>query len=241
MQPLSQPASLTSQAYDALLDEICDGRLAANTRLVQDLLASRLGVSRQPIQQALLLLRQDGVVQETGRRGLVVAPLDPTLMRHHYRIRGALDALAASLAAERCAISAEQAAAATARGAELVEAGEAAVAGGSIRAMIDRDVAFHEFIYESSDNPLLVGTARPHWRYLRRVMGEVLRRAQQPPAVWQQHRAILAAITRGDAIAAEEFARQHVEVAAERLARSLDATNEPADNEPQGNADERAS
>ena len=105
MKPLAPAASLVSQAYDAILDEICDGGLPAGTHLVQEALADLLGVSRQPIQQALLLLRNDGVVQDAGRRGLLVPALDLEMMQHRYRIRAALDALAARLTAERCAAS----------------------------------------------------------------------------------------------------------------------------------------
>jgi DNA-binding GntR family transcriptional regulator len=43
-----------------MLDEIADGTLVPKTHLVQESLAERYGISRQPIQQALLLLKNDG-------------------------------------------------------------------------------------------------------------------------------------------------------------------------------------
>ncbi len=233
MEPLALQASLVAQAYEAILGEISDGRLPANTRLVQALLAERLGVSRQPVQQALFLLKKDGVVQSAGKRGLIVAPLDLTLIQQHYRVRGALDALAASLAAERCGASAEVAAEVERQASPIVAAGQAAVATGSITAMVEQDAAFHAMIYEASGNPLIAPTAACHWRYLRRVMAEVLRHAEPPPAIWQQHQAILGAILRGDPIASDEFARQHAEVAAASLARSV-----AADDAEQGGSDE---
>ena len=70
---LTPQSSLVEQAYEAILGEIADGTPAPNTHLVQEVLAARYGVSRQPIQQALLLLRSDGIAQDVGRRGLVVA------------------------------------------------------------------------------------------------------------------------------------------------------------------------
>ena len=45
-------------------------------RCARSMLAERFNVSRQPVQQALLLLRNQGMVREFGRRGLEVAPLD---------------------------------------------------------------------------------------------------------------------------------------------------------------------
>ena len=59
---LTPQPSLVEQAYEALLGEIADGTLAPDMHLVQELLAERYGVSRQPIQQAPLLLKTDGLV-----------------------------------------------------------------------------------------------------------------------------------------------------------------------------------
>ncbi|NIR59688.1 MAG: GntR family transcriptional regulator, partial [Gammaproteobacteria bacterium] len=77
---------LAEQVYQAILDEICDGTLSPGAHLVQEQLAERLGVSRQPIQQAIALLKADGLVEEAGKRGVRVTPLDATAMRHHYEI-----------------------------------------------------------------------------------------------------------------------------------------------------------
>lgn len=221
----SQP-SLVEQAYEAILDEICDGELSANTHLVQEAIAARLGVSRQPVQQALLLLKNDGVVQDAGRRGLIVAPLEPATIRHHYQVRAALDALAARLAAQGCASSAEVAARTQREGERIVAAGFAVVDSGSVKEMIAKDIEFHAFIYEASGNPILKPTAQLHWRYLRRVMGEVLRGAEPPHAIWHQHREILDAIVSGNAGASENLALRHIKIAAESLADGLTLTTE---------------
>jgi len=66
------PPSRTEQVYEAIVDDICTGRLTPGTPLRQELLAERFNVSRQPVQQALLLLRNQGLVREFGRRGLEV-------------------------------------------------------------------------------------------------------------------------------------------------------------------------
>ncbi|MDC1198805.1 GntR family transcriptional regulator [bacterium] len=88
MKPILAAPSLTDQVYDAIVDDICDGSLPAGAHLVQERLASKLGVSRQPVQQAMALLKANGMVEEIGGRGLRVAPLDLTQMRQRYEIRG---------------------------------------------------------------------------------------------------------------------------------------------------------
>lgn len=221
MKLLKPQVGLTAQVYQALLDEICGGKLTPGTHLIQEQLAADLGVSRQPIQQALAMLKNDGLLQELGKRGLFVAPLDLAEMHHHYEIRAALDGLAARRAAERCAASKQLSADVKEEGAAKIAAGKVAIAKASIAQMIASDLAFHTFVYEASGNPLLAPTAALHWRQLRRVMGEVLRKAEPPESIWRQHAAILDAIVRGDAERAEAEAIAHVGTAAARLERAL--------------------
>ncbi|HEY5718988.1 MAG TPA: GntR family transcriptional regulator [Gammaproteobacteria bacterium] len=222
MKRIVPTPSRAEQAYQAILDQICDGALAPGTHLVQEQLAARLGVSRQPIQQAMARLKSDGLVEELGARGLYVAPLDLAAMDQHYAIRVALDELAVRLAAGRAKASPGAAAAIARDGEAILATGEAAVAAGDVSQMVRHDVAFHRFLYAASGNDLLAGTAEPHWRYLRRVMGEVLRFAEPGQAIWQQHREILEAVVAGDAVRAIERTRRHVGGAAERLKRAFD-------------------
>lgn len=221
----SQP-SLTQQVYDAIVDEICGGALRAGAHLVQEQLAAQFGVSRQPIQQAMALLKADGLVEEIGRRGLRVTPLDLELMRHHYDIRAALDGLAARMAALRARDVPGAAAEMAARGRVILQRGEAAVDAGDVGDQVRADAAFHGLVYEGSGNSLLARTAEPHWRFLRRAMGEVLRYAEAPREIWRQHAEILAAVVEGDPALAEKRAVEHDILAAETLYRALAGRDE---------------
>ena len=223
---LDSAPSLTDQVYNAIVDEICDGRLQAGTHLVQERLAERYGISRQPIQQAMARLKADGMVEELGRRGLFVAPLDPVRMRDHYGIRAALDRWAARTAAERAAADPGFAARLEKQGTQALEAGFAAVEAGDTAAQVRCDSAFHFVIYDASGNGLAATTAEPHWRFLRRAMGAVLREVQSPDEIWRQHRTILKAIIAGDGATAERLAGEHALDAADRLARALSAEKE---------------
>ncbi|MEQ8604553.1 MAG: GntR family transcriptional regulator [Marivibrio sp.] len=217
MSVIRTSPGLTDQVYQALLDEICRGALPAGAHLVQEQIARRLGVSRQPVQQAMALLKADGMVEEGGGRGLRVAPLDLERMRAHYEIRASLDGLAARGAARRAAARADVARAIEGRGRAILDAGAAAVGAGDTAEQIRQDEAFHALLYEMSGNPLLAKTAEPHWRFLRRVMGEVLRCAETPEDIWTQHAGILAPVVAGDAAEAEARAVGHIENAAEKL------------------------
>ena len=54
---------LSERIHDAVLEAICSGELKAGTRLTQEELAQRFGVSRQPVLQAMMLLRREGFPQ----------------------------------------------------------------------------------------------------------------------------------------------------------------------------------
>ena len=221
MSAITIQPRLVEQVYEAILSEITDGRLPPNARLIQDELAAAYGVSRQPVQQALLLLRNHGLVRDAPRRGLVVSPLDVEFVRNLYEVRAVLEGLAARMAAEH---GSERA---TTDGQALIEKGRAAVESGSVTKQIAADMAFHSFLYEVSGNPLIGETTAPHWHYLRRVMGEVLRDDEKiPGSIWDEHAAILNAVAAGDANKAETSGRQHISRAAKIFVARLQAHHE---------------
>lgn len=211
LAPLPAEPDLVERAYTALLRSISEGDLAPGTRLTQEEIAASLGVSRQPVLQALRQLKHDGFVIDAGRRGLMVAPLDPALITQVYQLRAALDALAARLAAERRA----------SLDAGLIVQGEKAAKSRRVAAMIDADVAFHNAIYEASGNPLIADSANRHWAHIRRAMGAVLSTAGARESVWDEHAAIAAAIRAGDAALAERLSREHGDRAAQALVAAL--------------------
>lgn len=198
------------EVYKSLLDAITTGALAPGERVTQDELAEKLNVSRSPILQALRLLKKEGLFEEAPGRGLIVSKLDPSRIVHLYRVRGAMDALAARLAAERKAHIP----------AHLIDAGRAAAAGSDVRALIDADIAFHTAIYEASDNPYILDTAALHWIHLRRVMGAVLQNRTGRIGLWDEHAAIAAAIEGGHADVASNLSEHHAALAHQSLVGS---------------------
>src|SRR5882757_1116160 len=101
MIPLDPLPNLIDQVYARILEAIIDRTLPPGHRIRQNELADKLGVSRQPVSHALHLLHRQGLVSESGRRGFEVIQLDPGRIRQLYEVRGAIDALAARLAAGR--------------------------------------------------------------------------------------------------------------------------------------------
>jgi DNA-binding GntR family transcriptional regulator len=214
VESLEPAKSLVDQAYEVILDALSDGTFKPGERLTQEDIAARLNVSRQPVTHALAVLKAQGFLTQSGRRGLTVTSVEPEFFEAIYQIRSAVEPLAVRLATPRLTKQA------ILHGRSLVEHGRNLVVAGDSRATLQADMDFHSFIYDLSSNPLIGETMRLHWRHLRRAMGEVLRYPGMSISVWQEHGRILEAMIRGDADGAAELMRRHLIDAYERVRKS---------------------
>lgn len=211
MESLQQPKSLVDQAYEVILNALCDGTLKPDERLTQEEIAARLNVSRQPVTHALAVLKAQGFLAQTGKRGLTVTAIKPEFFEAIYQLRSAVEPLAVSLAIPRLDDAAKTAARdIIARGREMVARQDG---GGGLSADID----FHAFIYDLSGNRLIADSMRLHWHHLRRAMSQVLAYPGMSEAVWQQHEKILQAMIAGDEAQATSLMRHHLIDAFERV------------------------
>jgi DNA-binding GntR family transcriptional regulator len=202
---------LVDQVYRSLLDAISEGAMAPGARIGQEDVAAQLAVSRQPVLQALRLLKKDGFVLDAPGRGVQVAPLDVARLAQIYQVRSALDALAARLAARARVVLDPL----------LITFGRQAARGSNVKAMMAADEACHAAIYAASGNPLIAPSAQLHWQHIRRAMGAVLQVSTMRESIWDEHEAIASAIAAGDEDAAETLIRQHGMDAGNNLASLL--------------------
>jgi DNA-binding GntR family transcriptional regulator len=220
LQRIEIGQALIDQVHDRLVAAIADGTLKPGERLTQGAVADRLGVSRQPVSHALQILKRRGLAVEAGRRGLVVAPVDGARILDLYRVRAALDGLAATLAAERVRDGAAPAAEIEQLRA-LVSRGSAFGPSTPITALIDADVAFHSGLHRVSGSAAIVETVAEQWPHFRRSMGIVLADPAIRRRIWTEHADILERVLAGDPRGAETAARHHTERAGEETGRTL--------------------
>lgn len=211
LQPVAQTPDLVNQVYISLRNAICEGQLVPGQRLNQDQIAAQLQVSRQPVGQAIQILKSQGFVKDTGRRGVEIASLTTNQIVGIYQIRAALDALAAREAALHSSIAALEG------GSQLISMGRQMCSSGSIMDMVHADMEFHRFIYQISGNPVIDQTVAPHWYHLLRIMAQVLQNSPPRQKIWDEHAELLDAIVTGDGELAQKLARNHGEKAAAEL------------------------
>jgi DNA-binding GntR family transcriptional regulator len=217
---LKDTPDLVDRVYRALLDAISEGRLQPGSRITQDEIATQLVVSRQPVLQALLLLKKDGLILDAPGRGVLVAPLDAKVLTNVYQVRSSLDGLAARLACGNGYQFNKK------QFADLLAAGRQAVQKHDMKAMIDADIAFHTAIYQAANNPLIEQSAQLHWHHIRRTMGAVLQKNSIRQTAWDEHAAIALAIESKDADLAEQLMRSHGLRASSHLCQHLAQSRE---------------
>ncbi len=224
MIPLDPLPNLIDQAYSRILEAIIDRTLPPGHRIRQNELAEKLGVSRQPISHALHLLHRQGLVAESGRRGFEVTQLHPLRIRQLYEVRGAIDALAARLAAARIKTDA----AGRAQLEDALQAGRARSRKATLAKLIALDVDFHGAIYRLSGNPAVEEMIAPQWPHMRRAMATVLSELDYRESAWAEHEAIATHILSGNGNAAEDAALSHALRAGRMIEEKLQAPGEAA-------------
>jgi DNA-binding GntR family transcriptional regulator len=212
MEHLAPAKSLVQMTYEAILDEICTGALAPGTRLAQDDIARQLGVSRQPVNSAIAMLRAQNFVRDTGRRGVVVAPVDKALFDAIYQFRSAVEPLAVGLAADNMDNIG------VASGRRIIARGKAGVAADDAEAVLEADMEFHSLIYRLSGNPIIAESMRLNWRHLQRSMGKVLQYPGMSETVWAEHTEIFETLVAGRGADAAVLMGAHIRNAPIRIA-----------------------
>jgi len=207
---------LRARVANEIRAAILRGDLAPGSRVKQEDLAAQLGVSREPVRQALLLLEREGLLHAQPNRSALVAALDRQVISDLYEFREAVDtAVVAMLArAPRFDVTSLQ---------EVIARGRKAVRDGDLPALIDLDTSFHTSLYEAAGNHVIVDVMRGQWSHIRRVMAMVLDQGAYRQKVWDEHEAILEGIRARRVSSATAAAGRHVRDARKMLLSLFDA------------------
>lgn len=196
---------LRSVVCEELRRMIMTGELAPGSRLVEDRLATHLGVSRNPVREALQSLASEGFVQIVPRRGAFVAEITAEQAEELFDVRMALESMAARLAARRADPSAVSGLRRTLdRAREATEAREFDVVAAC-------NTEFHQTVVDIAGNHYLSLLVAPMARRIQWVFR--VSAATRAPHSWTEHEELMNAIADGDEEYAEAVARAHVAAA----------------------------
>lgn len=152
--PSLQTQNLREQALVALREAIVMGSLEPGSHLAEVRLSNDLGISRGTLREALRQLQQEGLAVTDGRGRLHVRSLDARTIRDTFRVRAALESLAARTIAEMPDLQKRRALAALDRALENMRAAE----GKSLHERLEADVEFHRTLCRVSSNEQLLAS-----------------------------------------------------------------------------------
>ncbi|EHM01928.1 FCD domain protein [Acetobacteraceae bacterium AT-5844] len=194
---------LADLVYERLVGAIVDGVLMPGARLSERGLAAALGISAQPVREALRRLEGEGMVETRPRSGSVVATLDNDKLVEMGRIRAVLEGAAADLAARHATEDDLR------RLEQRLTAMREATQLGDATALRLANEAFHSTLHAISDNPFLIRGLQALRAYDHIGRARVLATDDQPRLALSEHADILAAIMARDPEAAERRMRAH--------------------------------
>ncbi|MGI6588696.1 MAG: GntR family transcriptional regulator [Peptococcia bacterium] len=197
--------------YEALRDAIINQVLKPGERLMETELAEEMGVSRTPVREAMRKLELEGYVVMVPRKGAYVAGLSIKDINNLFEIRGALETLAAGLAASRASREEiEEMERNLVMEASLFETSD-------VINTIEVDAKFHELIYSASRNTRLQNMIKDLRDQIQRFRTTSLAVPGRMKFALAEHRRIVEAIAAGDVEEASRATKEHIESAENAL------------------------
>jgi DNA-binding GntR family transcriptional regulator len=203
IRPVQRPVPLRQSVYEALVELIVAGSLRPGQHLVESELARQLGVSRQPVREALHRLEAEGWIDLRPSQGAFVHVPTDREVDQLLDVRELLEGATARLAARAATPEA------VARLRAACDEGRTAVDSGDVAAAVAANNDFHAAVAEIAGNEVLAQLAeivarrvRWHYRQVAPTRGH---------ESWAEHAELAAAIEAGDADQAAGLARLHTE------------------------------
>jgi DNA-binding GntR family transcriptional regulator len=203
IRPLQRPVPLRQSVYDALIDLIVGGDLPPGQHMVETDLARQLGVSRQPIREALHRMEAEGWVDLRPSQGAFVHVPTDQEVDELLDVRALLEAETARLAAGRATPEA------IARLREICGEGEAATEADDFGRAVAANDAFHAGVAGIAGNSVLAELADIIGRRVQWYYGVVA--PTRGHASWAEHDELIDAIEASDGERAQLLARKHTE------------------------------
>jgi DNA-binding GntR family transcriptional regulator len=202
---------LRELVFESLREAIISGRLKPGERMMEIQMAEEMGVSRTPVREAIRKLELEGLVVMIPRKGAYVAGLSLKDIVEVFEIRGALEGLAAELAAERITDDElENLERYLVMITEDIEKGD-------LGKVVETDTDFHTQLYKASRNDWLLQIINNLREQIQRFRTTSLSYPGRMKVAVEEHRQIVEAISSRNGKLARKLAYEHIEKAENSL------------------------
>ncbi|MPZ62318.1 MAG: FCD domain-containing protein [Propionibacteriales bacterium] len=204
--------SAVDEVVERLREAILSNTFAPGTRLTQSDLATRFGVSRIPVREALSELAAEGLVTLAGRSGAVVASLSLDDLQELYELRGLVEPFASRLAVPNVG---------RAQMMRMHDCLRRMDQADDRRTWLAANAEFHGQVYKQSGRPRMITTIESLRKQTDRYVWLYLERLDAVDHTSEEHRGILAAVERQDAEEVERATRSHLVTSHEMILQQL--------------------
>ncbi len=207
-------SSLGQEATYLIRKMVLDGQFSEGERLVEDRIASELGISRTPLREALHRLAQEGLLEKRRTGGYILRPLQRTEIEDAVAIRSMLESFATSLAATRCTHEQKEALRQNLTQFSTTNKSD-------IPALVELNENFHGILRQAAHSPLLAQLLTELDGVVERLLRPTISNTE---AEWSDadHVRIVESIEKGDAAAASLAMQEHVKHAEDAIFANLD-------------------
>ncbi|MGL4799107.1 MAG: GntR family transcriptional regulator [Cellulosilyticaceae bacterium] len=196
--------------FQTLRKAILTGELEPGERLMETQLGEKLGVSRTPIREAIRKLELEGLVVMVPRKGAQVAQFTEKDIKDVLEVRAALEALAAKLACKRMDDRSFL------RLQLIITEYDYASRENDIDTMIQKDIEFHEAIFNATGNDKLSQFFNNMREQVDRYRIAYIKKTDHNNVI-EEHLEILAALKNRDEALSSELATKHIETQCESI------------------------
>ena len=209
---------LRDVVYRTLRKAILRGEFQPGERLMEIMLANKLGVSRTPVREAMRQLENEGLVIMIPRKGAQVAQITSQELHDVLEVRRSLEVLAAEKACERITPEEiERLRQAEQRFVDIISSDD-------ITAVAEADVAFHDVIYNATGNRRLIQLLNNLREQMCRFRVEHLKNKDGRRHLAEEHRKILEAVVNQNVEDARTLTALHIENQQDFIDRSLEGS-----------------
>lgn len=195
---------LRDVVFQSLRQAIIAGEFAPGERLMEITLANKLGVSRTPVREAIRMLELEGLVVMIPRKGAEVAKITQKDLRDSLEVRSAIEELSVTLACDRITEEGKS------RLKEACIAFKEAICTKHVPSIVKGDEAFHDVIFEASQNQRLITIAHNLREQVYRYRVEYVKDFLYHDVLVKEHDEITNAILVGDKETARKVMRDHL-------------------------------
>ena len=205
----------TEQIADALQEAIVSGALAPGARIRESAVATQIGVSRNTVREAVLMLQRTGLVAHEVNRGMVVRALDLDAVADLYRVRELLELSAIRSIGDHTDL----------RGVErALQSFDRAAHRGVVIETVQHDLGFHGAVVSLLGSPRLdqyFDSLRFELRFYLATLSVAYRETETPDELVEQHAVVWRALSSGELDRAHDLLRAHIRLNAAQVTSLL--------------------